>query len=358
MRILTRYLVRQFTGIFLLCLAGVILIFLVVDVIENMDGFIDARTPARVTAMYYLYFIPMIVVLILPVATLLAAVFSVGILARNNEMVAFKALGVSLYQVMAVLLTLGFVISAAGFLLSEGVAVPANRKKQAIADTYLKRSRSRSQTVLHDLKIQEPPNRIVFIGRFDRNRNIATRVKIGTFEQDRLISRIDASAMTWKEGAWVIESGYRREFTEDEEFAEPIGTPLPFRLAFTPDELVMAQSKPDEMNIRDLNRFIRRIVTSGQPAHPWVTEFHLRIAFPLANILIVLLSAPLAYNRRKQNLALGFGFALGIVFLYFGLVKLGQTLGHNGTIRPLPAAWLGNGVAVIACVINLSKIRK
>lgn len=358
MRLLNRYFIRQFTTIFLLCLIGVLILYLVIDGVENMDGFIDAKAPKLTILFYYFYYIPMIVVLILPVCALLAAVFSVGNLARNNETVALKALGVSLYQMMRVLLILGFLISLISFFLAEGVVVQTNRKKEAIEETYLKKGRNRSQTVLTDLKIQEPPNQIIFIGRFDRNKNQATRVKIETFAENKLVSRIDAPNMSWKDGEWVIETGYRRDFTDEQEVATPITDPKQFRFRFSPDELVMAQSKPEELNILDLARFIGRIRESGQPVHPWMTDFHMRIAFPLANFFIVLLAAPLSYNRRKQSLTFGFGFALLIVFLYFGMVKLGQTMGHNATLKPFVAAWLGNGVAAVAGVINLWKIRK
>ncbi len=358
MRLLNRYFIRQFATIFLLCLVGVLMIYLVVDGVENMDGFIDAQAPKHIILYYYIYYIPMIVVLILPVCSLLAAVFSVGNLARNNETVALKALGVSLYQMMRILLILGLLISLVSFLLAEGVVVQANQKKEAIEETYLKKGRNRSQTVLTDLTIQEPPNQVIYIGRFDRNRNQASRVKIETFGENKLVSRIDAPGMSWKDGVWVIESGYRRDFTNDQEVATPITEPQQFRFQFSPDELVMAQSKPEELNILDLGRFIGRIRASGQPVHQWMTDFHLRIAFPLANFFIVLLAAPLSYNRRKQSLTFGFGFALLIVFLYFGMVKLGQTMGHNATLKPLVAAWTGNGIAAILGVINIWKIRK
>ena len=78
----------------------------------------------------------------------------------------------------------------------------------------------------------------------------------------------------------------------------------------------------------------------------------------MRNVIIIVLSLPLAYNRRKKSVAIGFGISLAVCFFYFGLVKLGQTLGENGHLSPLLAAWLGNGVMAAGSALNLVKTRK
>jgi hypothetical protein len=76
--LLPRYLARQFLGLFLFSLMGAVLLFVIVDLVENVDQFIDGRVPASVTALYYLYFIPFIAVLTMPMGTMKATEFSVG----------------------------------------------------------------------------------------------------------------------------------------------------------------------------------------------------------------------------------------------------------------------------------------
>lgn len=358
MRILSNYIIQQFVTVFFLCLFGVLIIYLVIDGVENMDGFLDAETPPIVIVQYYLYYIPLIIVLILPACSLLASVFSIGTLARNNETVAMKALGISLYQVMFILLLLGLLISVFTFFLAETVVVNTNKKMDAIAEEYLEDGKKRTRSSLVNLEIQEPPNKIVTIGRYNLKQQYATQVKIETFEENRLTSQLFVQKMTWKDSTWTLQSGYRRDFTQDSERVTPVALNQPIDLNFTPRELIVAQSEPEELNILELRRFIQRILDTGQEVHNWTTDFHMRIAFPLGSFFIVLLAAPLVYNQRKQSLAVGFGLALVIVFFYFGLVKLGQTIGKNGSVDPFLGAWLGNGVAAVAGTLNLLRIRK
>lgn len=357
-KILTRYLVRQFTAVFLLCLGAVLAIYVVVDLIENLDGFIDRKVPWIQVFLYYLYYIPYMLFLILPVATMLATVFSVGNMARHNELVAMKALGISLYQLTSILLVLGFIVSAAGFLLAEGVVIQTNRKKAVVESEYLKTQPQRTRNVFRNLQLQEPPDKVISIGVYNKRKETARNVRIETFDQNTLVQRIDAPEMIWKDGRWEIQSGYRRRFIGEREMASPIDTAMRLAFQFQPRDVLLAQSTPDEMTLFELRRFIERIRQSGQEVHRWMTDFHMRAAFPFANLFIVLLSTPLAYNRRKRSLTIGFGIALMIIFFYFGLIKLGQTMGHNGSLPPLLAAWIGNGVAGAAGIVNLIAVRK
>ncbi len=357
-KILPNYLRRQFFQIFFFCLLSVIILFLVVDIVENLDRFIDRAVPWKIVLLYYLYYIPYIIVLTLPIATLLATIFSVGNFARHNEMVAMKSLGYSLYRVMGTLLGIGLFLSVFSFLLAEGVVTHTNRKKENIRRTYLDRVPGMISSVMRNLEIHVPPDKIVTIGYYDKKRRIARQVKIETFQGHKLISRIDAPSMRWNGKVWVIKKGYQRIFKGEKEKALPLKQPYKYPFQFTPKELLVAQIKPDEMTFTELLHFISEVRNSGGEVHQWMTDLHLRIAFPLSNFIIILFSVPLAYNRRKKSLIVGFGISLLVCFFYFGLVKMGQTMGENGSVPPLLGAWLGNILMGAAGVFDLINTRK
>ncbi len=356
--ILTKYIQSRFIAVFVFCVLGVIILFLSIDMVENLDRFIDKKVPWNITALYYLYYIPYVIVLTLPVATLLAAIFSIGTLAKNNEIVAMKALGFSIYQLLITLLIIGLGLSMFAFILGEGVVTKTNKKKENIWRTHIENISSRHTKHLKDLEIQEPPDRVITIEYYDGERFEARRVKIETFHNYRLISRIDASLMWWENDVWKIKEGYQRLFDGDKEKVIPIKQPMVFHFSFTPNELLLAQIKPDEMDVVELYRFIRKIRLLGGDDQRWMTDFYLRIAFPLANFFIILLSVPLVYNRRKKSLTIGFGISLAICFFYFGLIKMGQVMGESGQLPPLLGACLGNGVVGIGSMVNLFKTRK
>ena len=78
-------------------LLGFICVILIVDLIENLDRFIDNSIPFNITMKYYLYAIPWFINIGLPMSMLIATVFSIGLLAKKNELTAMKATGISVY---------------------------------------------------------------------------------------------------------------------------------------------------------------------------------------------------------------------------------------------------------------------
>lgn len=352
------YLRKRFLVFFLFSIIGVLILFLVLDMVENVDKFIDTRAPVEIILIYYLYYLPYILVLTIPAATLIASVFSVGLLARNNELVATKALGYSFYQVLASLLWMGFWIGIFSFFMAEGFVSKTNQRKEVIRRQYLDKVPEMNFARLRHVVIQDPPDKIISIEYYNTAEKKAHHIKIESFQKNKLVSRIDAPSMVWNEKQWVVQNGYQRIFQEDLEKAEVLTKPVGLDLHFTPRELLQAQVKPDEMNYFELRRFVQRLKQSKGNVKRWLTDLHFRISFPMSNIFIVLLSVPLVYNLRKKSLAIGFGLGLLIGLLFFGLVKLGQTLGHNMVIHPFIAAWMGNIVAGVFGAVMIRKVRK
>jgi lipopolysaccharide export system permease protein len=243
-KILPRYLAGRFLGLFLFSLMGAVLLFVIVDLVENVDQFIDGRVPSSVVALYYLYFIPYIAVLTMPMGTLLATVFSVGVLARNNEIVAMKALGYSFHQMMRTLLYLGAAVAVFNFFLNEWAAIPANRKKDEIRNRYLGETKHKSASKFRNLLIQDPPDRIVAIEVYNPDTKTATRVRIETYSGNHLVHRIDAPSMTWREKQWHITGGYERFFSGDTERAAPITQPTSFKFQFSPGDWPRHRCRP------------------------------------------------------------------------------------------------------------------
>jgi lipopolysaccharide export system permease protein len=357
-RILPWYITKKFINIFLFSVLSGVAIYFILDGVQNIDIFIDKGVPQKTIVLYYLYHIPFILVLVFPVTAMIATVFSIGSLTRHNEIVAMKSLGYSLFQMMAVLMILGTMISIFSFWMSEGVMVHTNRLRQNIEDKYLNPGRRVWNTYLKDLEIKEPPHTFISIDRYVIERKTAYRVEIKKRQDSRLIYRLDSDSMYWKESSWVIPHGRERFFEEEKERLIVFNEPVKLDFKFSPQELLLTQKLPKEMSFHELRWFVQRVIQSGGEVQKWRTELYLRISYPLGSVIIILLSVPFVYNRRKKNIAIAFGISLGMCFFYFGVMKVCQTLGENGSIPPIIAAWFGNGVMGLGGTVNLLKVRK
>src|SRR3954454_4244452 len=122
MRRLDRYVVRYFLQAYFYCIAGFVSIWFIFDISDNISTFLDQRISRLLILKYYLTQIPQILVVLLPVALLLALLFTLGRLSRSNEVVSMLTAGVSLPRILAPLLILGLLTTAASTALNYSLA--------------------------------------------------------------------------------------------------------------------------------------------------------------------------------------------------------------------------------------------
>jgi lipopolysaccharide export system permease protein len=120
MPILSRYVLRQFLSPLGLGLVCFLAIFIVIDLVDRLGAFIDRDVEVGLIVTYYLWYVPYVAVLILPMSLLLASLFSVGGLARRQELTAMKATGASLYRILLPVQLFALLLSIAAFFFRLG----------------------------------------------------------------------------------------------------------------------------------------------------------------------------------------------------------------------------------------------
>jgi lipopolysaccharide export system permease protein len=174
MKILDRYLIKQFLMTILFGLIAFTLIFVVIDMMENLDDFIDQNVPAGIVLHYYFVFSPEILKLMTPVGVLFAALFTAGKAANLSELTAIKASGVSLFRFMTPFLITTFAVSIFSIYFAGYLVPMANKTKVNIERNYLKRGFVYSEATY----FSGFTDRIISISFFDESRNTAYRVSI------------------------------------------------------------------------------------------------------------------------------------------------------------------------------------
>jgi lipopolysaccharide export system permease protein len=343
-KVLDRYILRRFLFILFFALFAFICIFLIVDSIERLDVYIDEKVPSLVVVQLYVYYLPYIIVLALPVAMLLASLFSVGNLARKNEIVAISASGVSLYRTLAPLLLLALFISLGAYYFGEHVVPQASSKRAALIDQYLEKKREAWRKRINNVYMRDSQNRLISMRAFDAARSTGHTVSIRRFEGLELRYRLDCRSMSWEDSVWVLRQGVERIFREGQESVNTFESKKLTDENLRPQDFAQVLKKPEEMSYQELKAFIAEVKLNGGNESHWLVDLYLKIAIPFANFIIVLFGAPLASPKRRGGGAAGFGISLVICFVYFGLVKVCQSFGQNGVLPPLFAAWFANGL--------------
>jgi lipopolysaccharide export system permease protein len=186
---------------------------------------------------------------------------------------------------------------------------------------------------------------------------VARNVSIQEFQGSFVLHRIDVPRMEWVSDHWELVNGISRKFSATGERATTFKRQSRRDLLFKPDDLAKTQLEPEEMSSMELRAFIEEVRRGGGNTDRWETDLYLKFAFPFSNLIIVLIGASLAANKQRSGAAMGFGISLLVCFLYFGLIKTGQSMGYTGALPPKLAPWIGNIVFFIIGNIMLLRTR-
>ncbi len=361
MKIIDKYILKQFILTTIFGLFTFMMIFLIIDLMENLDDFLDSNVGNAVIVQYYIAFLPEIIKLMTPVAVLLASLFTTGKLASNNELTAMKAGGLSIYRYMFPLLAVAFFISCISVYFNGWVVPLANQQKLAIERIYLHKNLESSART--NIYLQDGNRRIVYISYFDGNSNGGTRVSVQEFSDTSLITiaqRWDGLQMLWDStsGKWTMKLGRHRIVTKEGELMTTFDSYTLDRLTFTPKDIVKKVERPEEMNYTELREFIVRQQQSGNDAARWMVDYHNKVAFPFASVIVVLFGIPFSFGKRKGGIALQVGISAAVVFIYMVFMKISNVFGYNGDLNPLLTAWLANIIFFTAGVINILRVNK
>jgi len=357
MRLLDRYVGEQFLRIFAVCVLGVPFLFIVIDLTDNIDHFIDAGATRGQVAMHYVYQFPYQSLLAFPIAALLASVFTVSAMTRRFETTAIKAGGISFFRMTAPMLVLATLLSGVALALTELIPI-TNRRY----DEVLQREEARSQTLRMSFVYRANNGFVYKIRRLDTREGRMDDVQVdreGTGVEFPTMN-ITSNVARWDSisGRWLMNFGWLRRFPAvDVEHAYKFSKLHLRDFDETPIELRAPPKDVDEMRYAELGRFIDAIERSGGTPRDLETARAQRLAFPFACLVIVLFGMPLAHSNRRGGAPLSIGIALATTVIFLIFQRIAEAMGAGGLMRPDLAAWLPNGVFLVAGLVLYAKVR-
>lgn len=347
MKKLDLYLIRQFLTILCLTLAGFVLLILVVDVIENMDKFIDNNVPFAVIVDYYLNSVPWYINIGLPMSMLISSVFSLGMIAKRNELTAMKSSGISLYRIVVPLLIVASLISVLSFQFDNGIVSRGHENRYAIEKQYMtSRSKKMKKSILHNVFLQKKERIHIAVEKYLVNLHKAEGITFFILENALVRERLDAKSMTWNDSSatWNIVSFSFRQFDDagHETHVMLSREDTVMALDVTPQDIIQKSKSTEEMNFGELSAQIEKLNENGVNTRRWEVDRYFKVSFAFTNLIIVLFGIPLVTMRPTGGLTFGAGVGILVIFVYYAFIKFGLSLGYKGMIEPGLAAWLGN----------------
>ena len=353
MRLLDRLIIRSFLKIFLVAVLATPSLFIIGEVSEKLNNYLDAGLTMPQIAVGLLYRVPEFIAWSFPIGGLIAAVFTIHSMTANHEIVAAKAGGVSFHRLMRPILVLGVLIGATGLYLAEFVPQANRRAAEILSGGQTNISREGR----YDFAFRSESGMDMSIQRLAVSENRLTGI-IAAQELDSSVVHIEAERATYEDGVWWMNSGYRREVFDGggEHFARFERLRLP-RLTEVPSDFLGTASDPDEMTRPEIERQARIVARAGGRQGDLLVKLEQRYAIPVATLVIILFGAPLATSNKRGGAAWGIGVSLASTILYLLLLRLSGGLGTAGLISPVWAAWTPNLLFFLSGSVLLARVR-
>jgi lipopolysaccharide export system permease protein len=356
MRILDRLVVRDFVRLFALFILAAPFLFILGDVTEKLDSYLRQGLTWQQIALGYLYQMPMFVSWGLPVAALIATIFTVNNMTRHSEVAAAKASGVSFFRLFAALPVLGVLLTVLGLGLVEVVPVGTQKRAEVMGERQATRHLARSDFIYRD-----QDGRAFAIRRLDVSSGHILGITMERPGDEPEIPSVHIFAPLARydeDNGWTLYDGYLRLMSgADVERAYRFSRLQPRGFDEPPERLVDQQKDPEMMRYAELGLLIRSLQRSGSDPRELMVERAQKLAIPVAALIIILFGAPLANSAPRAGAAYGVGVSLAVTIIYLMLFKVAGAAGNTGAIAPGLAAWLPNMIFGAASLALLTRVR-
>lgn len=354
-----RYVSLLFLGYFVGGLLIFVTLFTAVDAMSTMVNY-QGVSPSSLLA-FYAASAPAMVHKMLPVACLLGAVLTLSNLNRANELVALFASGMSLLRIAAPILGWVLVISAAGYVMADRLLPLTMRQQNYIFYTEIKKRPDMFSVVKTDRIWYRSKNTIFNIKTLNPDGARAQGLTMYFFSDDwDLLQMITAKDLLIRDKTWVLNNGSVTLFSAESSF--PLTSN--FREKVMPmgedsQDLSSSGQTSDMLSQSELSHFIAKNKEAGLDTLRYEVDYHSKIGFSLAGLVMVLLGIPFSVGRaRSGGIMMNLGICIGLVFGYWILYSSSLTLGGHGSLPPVAAAWLPNVIMGGLALGLLKKLKR
>ncbi len=361
MKILRNYILKEFFLPLLLTLGVLSFVMVLVGNLDKIaDLIINKGVDIFSVIKLFIYLMPYIVTYTLPISVLVAVLLALGRFSSDNEIIAIRSSGISLFRLIQPLLTLGLVLSLGLVLFNDQASSYAHfAYRKTLKEVGIKNPTAAFE---EGVFINSFDKYVLFIYHVDQKRNRFSNIRIYEPQgEDKPTRTIVAKA-----GEFITIPDKNTiklkliDGTSDEPDPENPTSfyKLNFRTYFMNLNLAqmsekVVDKKPKEMTIHELRVAARKFSREGINPLPLLVEIHEKMALAFSCLIFMLLGSSLGIITRRREKTINIGLAVLIIILYYPLFIGCEALAIQGYLPPGLALWLPNIIfGAIGCYLT------
>lgn len=357
-KIIDRYIIKEIIKPFLMVIMAFIVVMISVRLGDDIESIVRDKIPPLIVIKTIIYKIPDYIVQSLPIAYLMATLLTTSRLSRDHETTALRAAGIKFKRLMLPILFLSVLISYSGFLINEYIVTFSIKESQKAVDEF---ARYKKQGLINNnVYFRGPDNRFFHVHRIDRDRQEMENIVIADIDLNKDRTIILAKNGNWQNTNWKLKDGVIHYYKKGSSF---VYKEEKFNIKFVDskvkvDEILEEQKNPGDLSTKRLKELIDIRKTAGFEARELEVEYYLKYARSFATFFSATISAPLGFIFARLGNYIGVALSIILIFIYYVAESIGRSIGLNGLVSPLIAAWSSNIVFAINGLILLWQVDK
>ncbi len=337
MKIVDRYVVFEMLGPFLIGVVGFVLV-LAVDLLFTMaDLIINKGVPLWAMVKLLAYKLPAIMVLTFPVSTLFAVAMALGRMSKDNEIVALRTSGVSLFRISVPILVIGLLVSVASYFTNERLVPHANHVSSNIIRQII--YKQPLPEVKQNVFFKDAHNRFYYAKRVDMKNKTMDNVMIYEVTQDEYPRVILADKAAFSGRIWKLDQGIIHNYDKNG-FLKYEAAFTNMKLNVSEDVLSYSDQKTSqEMNSNELKTMISTLDKGGVNTHGLQTELLMKFSIPFTCFVFALIGIPFSLPNPRSGRTWGMIVTIVFMFTFYVFASVFRSLGKGAILPPAAAAF-------------------
>ncbi|MGL5032949.1 MAG: LptF/LptG family permease [Microcystaceae cyanobacterium] len=299
---------------------------------------------------------PAFTVLAFPMSMLLSSLMAYSRLSSDSEIIAMRSIGVSIYRLIVPALLFSLCVTGVAFVFNDRVAPAANYEALMTMERAITKDRppTQEQNIIYPEygKVKQPDGneqtilkRLFYAEEFNGEKmkglTILDRSQAGVNQV------LTAESASWNivENIWDFYDGTVYIIAPDGSYRNIVRFKhQQLALPRTPLDLLNRDRGDGEMSIGQARRYLEIVKLGGDDKRIRKLKVRIqsKISLPFVCLVFGMVGAAIGIRPQNTNKATSFGICVGLIFSYYLMSFLCESMGIWGILSPVMAAWLPN----------------
>lgn len=347
MKIIDKYIIRNFIGTFIFMVLILSTIAVIVDLSQKLGRINDTGSTAmEALTDFYPFWTIWVVNTFLPIAVFITVIYFTSRLTMQTEIVGVLSGGISFYRFTLPYIWVAVFLAVSALAVGNVILPWANIKKNKYQYGHLLSGSDKEEYYKRQqIASQISPNEFVFVDGYDRTDKLGNAFVYQKFDSTELKKQILASSFNWdeKDSTYSLMTVYTREINKDHTEKLSYEPNSKIRLVASPDEILPEGYVAETMNTFELNNFIKAQKTKGSAnVNAYQNELNNRLSTPFSTIILTLLALSLSSKKRRGGIGMNLAVGISLAFVYIFFSQTTSAFSEKGFVSPFVASWIPN----------------